>query len=101
MRGISIWITLIDRRIAETEGNLARLELEEKLVFKANQRVELGLKEPIRKVLHRGDVTRKSDNRLEWLDVHLILLDNFMILTKRRRERNIEKLWVSKQVPPN
>jgi RHO1 GDP-GTP exchange protein 1/2 len=72
--------------------------LEEKLVFKSNSKVDLGLQEATRKVIHRGDVSRKSDNKLEWLDVHLILLDNFLIMTKKRRERGVERLFVSKQV---
>jgi hypothetical protein len=74
------------------------LELDEKLVFKNNAKVDLGLKDPTRKVIHRGDVSRKSDNKLEWLDVHLILLDNFLIMTKMRRERGVERLHISKQV---
>ena len=77
---------------------MARLELEEKLVFKSNSKVELGLKEAGRKVIHRGDVSRKSDNKFEWLDVHLILLDNFLVMTKKRRERGVERFYVSKQV---
>jgi hypothetical protein len=89
---------LLTGRTAEASDNLARMELDEKLVFKANSKVELGLKDPNRKVLHRGDVSRKSDNKLEWLDIHLILLDNFLIMAKRRRERGVERFIVSKQV---
>lgn len=88
----------VDIRIAESAANLARLELDEKLVFKNNVKVDLGLKDPTRNVIHRGDVSKKSDNKLEWLDIHLILLDNFLIMTKRRRERGVERLYVSKQV---
>jgi hypothetical protein len=76
------------------------MELDEKLIFKPNSKVDLGLKDPNRKVLHRGDVSRKSDKGLEWLDIHLILLDNFLIMTKRRRERGQERLEVSKHVNP-
>lgn len=72
--------------------------MEEKLVFKNNVKVDLGLKEPTRKVIHRGDVSKKSDNKLEWLDIHLILLDNFLIMTKKKRERGVERLYISKQV---
>jgi len=67
-------------------------------VFKANAKVDLGLKEPTRKIIHRGDVSRKSDNKLEWLDIHLILLDDFLVMTKRKRERGVERYFVSKQV---
>ena len=76
--------------------------MDEKLVFKSGAKVDLGLQDPTRKVLHRGDVTKKSDNKLEWLDIHLILLDNFLIMTKRRRDRGAERYHVSKQVhtPP-
>jgi len=101
MRGIKSSKIFTDFRTAEAADNLARMELDEKLVFKTNSKVELGLKDPNRKVLHRGDVSRKSDNKLEWLDVHLILLDNFLIMTKRRRERGVERLYVSKQVCPS
>jgi hypothetical protein len=99
MRGIYFLEDLTDCRIAETAGNIARQELDEKLVFKGIQKVDLGLKEATRTILHQGDVTRKSDTKLDWLDVHLILLDNFLIMTKKRRERNVEKFIVSKQVP--
>ena len=67
-------------------------------MFKNGTKVDLGLKDPTRKVIHQGDVSRKSDNKLEWLDIHLILLDNFLIMTKKRRDRNGEKYLVSKQV---
>lgn len=67
-------------------------------MFKANQKVDLGLREPARRIIHRGDVSRKSDNKLEWLDVHLILLDNFLVMTKKKRERGVERYYVSKQV---
>jgi len=90
--------TMIDSRIAETSANLARKELDEKLVFKSGAKVDLGLNDVTRKVIHRGDVSRKSDNKLEWLDIHLILLDNFFIMTKKRRDRGIDRYWVSKQV---
>jgi hypothetical protein len=80
---------------------LDRQELDEKLVFKTGAKVDLGLKDPTRKVIHQGEVSRKSDNKLEWLDIHLILLDNFLIMTKKRRDRNGEKYFVSKQVLPS
>jgi hypothetical protein len=80
---------------------LDRQELDDKLVFKTGAKVDLGLKDPTRKVIHQGEVSRKSDNKLEWLDIHLILLDNFLIMTKKRRDRNGEKYFVSKQVLPS
>jgi RHO1 GDP-GTP exchange protein 1/2 len=94
----------INFRTGETTANLLRVELDQKLVFKSNPKletkVELGLKEGSRKVLHRGDVSRKSDNKLEWLDIYLILLDNYLIMTKKRKEKGVERYHVSKQVFP-
>jgi hypothetical protein len=69
-------------------------------VFKSGNTVNLGLTDATRKVIHTGDVIRKSDNRLEWLDIHLILLDNFLVMTKKRRDRGSERYFVSKQVFP-
>jgi hypothetical protein len=93
---------LIEFRTGETTANLLRVELDQKLVFKPNPKIEskldLGLKEGNRKVIHRGDVLRKSDTKLEWLDIYLILLDNYLIMTKKRRERGVERYYVSKQV---
>ena len=100
MRGIWLQERQTNFRTAEASDNLARMELDEKLLFKPNSKVDLGLKDPNRKVLHRGDVSRKSDKGLEWLEIHLILLDNFLIMTKRRRERGQERLEVSKHVHP-
>ena len=71
-------------------------------MFNANPKVEikadLGLKERNRKVLHRGDVLRKSDTKLEWLDIYLILLDNYLIMTEKRRERGVERYFVANLV---
>jgi hypothetical protein len=67
-------------------------------VFKSGAKIDVGLADATRKVIHTGDVTRKSDNKLEWLDIHLVLLDNFLIMTKIRRDRGSERYWVSKQV---
>ena len=93
---------LANDRMGESAGSLQRMELQEKLVFKTSQKdqnVDLGLTEPTRKVINRGDVVRKSENKLEWLDIHVILLDNFLIMTKKKRERGMDRLLVSKQVP--
>lgn len=67
-------------------------------MFKSGQKVDLGLQDPTRKVIHQGEVSRKSDNKLDWLHIHLILLDNYLIMTKKRTDRGVEKLFVSKQV---
>lgn len=67
-------------------------------MFKSGAKIDLGLQDATRKVIHRGDVSRKSDNKLEWLDIHLILLDNFFIMTKKKRDRGVDRYWVSKQV---
>lgn len=67
-------------------------------MFQANQKVDLGLRDAKRKIIHRGDVSRKSDNKFEWLDIHLILLDNFLVMTKKKRDRGVERYFVSKQV---
>jgi len=79
--------------------SLAKFELK-RLVFKPGFEVELGLEDPRRRVVYRGDVIRKSDNKVEWLDIHLILLDNFLIMTKRRKDADVERLYVSKRVLP-
>ena len=85
-------------RTGEAKSNLDRAELDSKLVFKNGGRVDLGLQDPTRKVIHQGEVSRKSDNKLDWLHIHLILLDNYLIMTKKRLDRGVEKLFVSKQV---
>jgi hypothetical protein len=89
----------IDSRKIEALNDSLRMELDEKLVFKPNSKVDLGLKDSNREILHRGDVSRKSDRGFEWLDIHLILLDNFFIMSKRRlSDRGQERLEVSKPV---
>jgi RhoGEF domain len=92
--------TWVDGRIGETTANLQRAELETKLVFKTGQKVDLGLQDATRRIIHQGQVSRKSDNKLDWLNVHLILLDNYLIMTKKRTDRGVERLYVSKQVAP-
>ena len=85
-------------RIGERPANLAKAELEQKLAFKSGAKVDLGLLDPTRKIIHQGEVSRKSDNKLDWLHIHLILLDNYLIMTKKRTDRGVERLSVSKSV---
>ena len=87
-----------ERRTGEAKSNLDRADLDSKLVFKTGQKVDLGLQEATRKVIHQGEVSRKSDNKLDWLHIHLILMDNYLIMTKKKMDRGVEKLFVSKQV---
>jgi len=98
MRGTPVFKAIGNPRTGESSANLARAELEQKLVFKSGAKVDLGLPDPTRKIVHEGDVSRKSANKLDWLHIHLILLDNYLIMTKKRTDRGVEKLYVSKQV---
>lgn len=57
---------------------------------------------PRRSVLLRGDLVRRSESRLEWLDTHVILLDNQLILTKPKQEKHTLglKYYVSRKPIP-
>lgn len=60
--------------------------LEERIVFpKPEDQVDLRLWEPRRKIHHQGDVVRKGEYGLDYVDTHMILLDHYLILAKVKK----------------
>ncbi|EEB08546.2 RhoGEF Rgf3 [Schizosaccharomyces japonicus yFS275] len=77
-------------------------DLSFQLLFKNNEHVNLDLRSPLREFFYEGEVLRKSNSRLEWLNIHLFLLDNYLVMTKVKRERksSATKYLVSKRPIP-
>ncbi|OLL24809.1 Rho1 guanine nucleotide exchange factor 3 [Neolecta irregularis DAH-3] len=91
-----------DIQVAITEKKLSLRELDDRIVFRSNNETNLELKDPGREILMRGDVQRKSETGLEWLDIHLVLLDNFLLMTKVKKDKDLggNRYYVSKQPIP-
>ena len=64
-----------------------KVELDQQIEFRRGPEIDLGLKDPTRKIVHRGDVSRKSSNSLTWVPLHLILLDNYLVIAEERIEQ--------------
>lgn len=75
------------------------LTLEERIEFGNNEetKVELRLTEGRRKLVHEGDVLRKGELKIDFVDTHLILLDHYLIIAKIRKD-NPDKYFVTKKV---
>lgn len=75
-----------NKRVADVENNMEILTLAEHIQFKgADQKADLKLTDPRRSIVHTGDILRRGEHRLDWVDTRLVLLDNFLLLTKNRK----------------
>ncbi|CAB39902.1 RhoGEF Rgf3 [Schizosaccharomyces pombe] len=83
------------------EANRIR-DLSYQLLFKNHESVNLELRDPEREFFFEGIVQRRSDSRLDWLDIHLFLLDNYLIMAKARKDKrtNASRYVVSKRPIP-
>lgn len=87
-----------NRIYGEAEDISSLMVLEERIVFpKPEDQVDLRLWEPRRKIHHQGDVVRKGEYGLDYVDTHMILLDHYLILAKVKKG-NLENYIVSKRV---
>ncbi|RDW49240.1 CNH domain-domain-containing protein [Yarrowia lipolytica] len=86
--------------IGNVEKQVELLDLKSQFVFKPDCGADLKLESTQRKIMRRGDVQRKSDYGFEWIDAHLVLLDNFLVLCKHQTGQHGPKLYVTKKPIP-
>lgn len=92
--------TECNKRVADVENNMEILTLAEHIQFKGvDQSADLRLTDPRRSIVHTGDILRRGEHRLDWVDTRLILLDNFLLLTKNRKGVT-GKFYVTKRPIP-
>lgn len=90
-----------NRRLEAVQRTAQITDLHERIQFKsAEEEVDLHLSEGHRKIVRTGDVLRRGDLRLDWIETHLILLDNFLVLSKIRKGPNGARYYVTKRPIP-
>jgi hypothetical protein len=94
--------SLCNSRLEQVEKKVEIIDLKDQIRFKSNEeKVDLRLEDKKRKVIRRGDVTRRGDYRLDWIPTHLILLDNFLVISKIRKGLHGSEYYVTKKVSSN
>ena len=94
-----------DARVAEMAKSVDLSELASKLVLRPGmEKVQLNLTHLGREIIFKGDVQRAGNNKISWLEIHAILFDHYLVLSKRISQRDAagglkhEKYDVSKLV---
>lgn len=94
-----------DARVAEMSKNVDLSELASKLVLRPGmEKVQLNLTHLGREIIFKGDVQRAGTNKISWLEIHAILFDHYLVLSKKISQRDAagglkhEKYDVSKLV---
>lgn len=91
--------TLCDERIATQQRALDVQNLKAQMVFKSHEvMADLRLTDKRRRLIRRGDLKRKG--RIEWTSTHLLLLDNFLVLSKLREGQNGTSFYITRQPIP-
>lgn len=94
-----------DARVAEMSKSVDLSELASKLVLRPGmEKVQLNLTHLGREIIFKGDVQRAGSNKISWLEIHAILFDHYLVLSKKISQRDAagglkhEKYDVSKLV---
>lgn len=78
-----------DARVAEMSKHVDLSDLASRLKLRSEMKhVQLNLNHLGREVLFRGDVQRLGSAKFSWVDAHLILFDNYLVLAKIVDDRN-------------
>ncbi|CAI2166631.1 17036_t:CDS:10 [Funneliformis geosporum] len=76
-----------DNRVHEAEKRLRIVELERKLVKKNSDPFpELKLSDSNRQLIFKGELQKKADLGLEWLDLYVFLFDHYLVMTKPKKD---------------
>lgn len=76
-------------------------QVEKHLAWKSNMfKVNLNLSSPNRKFYFRGDLFRKGDLKINTTAVHVIVLDNYVLITERQRSNKVSTFKVTENPIP-
>ncbi|KAI6155677.1 hypothetical protein BKA82DRAFT_991323 [Pisolithus tinctorius] len=90
--------------IAAAESKVKFWNLCDSLAFNKGEIIELALYSDARCLVHAGTLARRSKSDMDWnpwYDLHVALLDNFLLITKEERLPGdaIRRLVVSRPIP--
>lgn len=78
-----------DAKVAEMTRRTDMLELTSKLKLRPGMdRVQLNLAHLGRQIIHRGDLTRRGNSNINWVETHAILFDHYLVLAKTTRTKD-------------
>ena len=78
-----------DSKVAEMSRKSDMIELGNKLRLRPEMsKVKLNLSHLGREIIHQGDLLRKGNNRVTWLDTHAVLFDHYLVLAKPLHQRD-------------
>ena len=78
-----------DARVAEMSKRTDLADLQNKLKLRPGmEKVQLNLNHLGREIVFRGELQRRGNNKVNWLDTHAILFDHYMVLAKPIQQRD-------------
>lgn len=82
-----------DTKVAENTRRTDMMDLTSKLQLRQGMdRVQLHLTSPGRQIIHRGNLTRRGNNNINWVETHAILFDHYLVLAKPTRMKDSQGL---------
>lgn len=78
-----------DARVAEMSKQVDLADLAGKLKLRPGmEKVQLNLTHLGREKIYEGDLQRKGNNKVSWLETHAILFDHYLVLSKPVQQRD-------------
>lgn len=88
-----------DDSVSKQKRVLDVQNLKAHIVFKSSSvTADLKLGDKRRRLIRRGDMLRRGELKMDWVETHALLLDNFLVLSKTREGYNGTAFYVTK--PP-
>lgn len=86
-----------DAKVATAQRGIDVDNLRAHIVFKsADVTADLKLGDRRRKLIKRGELLRRGGFKVDWITSHVLLLDNFLVLSKTREGQNGKAFYVTK-----
>ncbi|KAF2453930.1 CNH domain-containing protein [Lineolata rhizophorae] len=80
-----------DTKVAEMQRKVDLQDLQTKLILRPGmQRVELNLDHLGRELIFKGDLQRAGGSRFNWVDIHALLFDHYLVMAKTITQKDAE-----------
>lgn len=90
-----------DDCVAKQKRVLDVQNLKAHIVFKSSSvTADLKLGDKRRRLIRRGDMLRRGELKMDWVETHALLLDNFLVISKTREGMNGTAFYVTKAPIP-
>ncbi|RUP12910.1 Dbl homology domain-containing protein [Jimgerdemannia flammicorona] len=89
----------VDERTKPNTQKVRLWQIAEKISFRPGENDNLRLLDDQRVLIYEGESKRRRETGLEVMDLRVFLFDNYLVMTKPRKEKNVDVQYVVSKKP--